>query len=522
VNAKGRVLAGWSVATALLVAGCGGGGGGGNGGGARPPNIAITTLDDGVVGTAYTQTVFTTGGTGQKTFSLSGSLPGGLALDAASGTISGTPAGPAGDSAFTITVTDSASPVRTDSQALAISIADPLAVNPGNAPLASIGVPYSHAIQVTGGTPPYAISGPFPSGLSADATGTISGTPAADAVTADNPTMLAVDSATPQQSVNFDLPILVELEVATTALPDATGGVSYSATLQARGGQPFYTWEMTGGNLPFSLDFSGRMGGTPDATCTASFATLDVRVTDADSPAQVATRSGITLTINPGVLSIPASGAPPVGSIGQPYLYRIAITPGAPPYAYAVIAGSLPPGLSLRDGFLTGTPAANGNYNFTVQVSDGCGANASRALIVSVRDVPTGRNDSIATATPISNGEIVASISPSGHPNTVFAPDQDYYVIQTTAPSTITVELLAVSGGIDTVIELVDAGGTRLQTCGPTFDAECMNDDRQPGNLDPLLQVHTGGPATFYIRVVEWRGDGRPDLRYRLILSGVN
>ncbi len=84
-------------------------------------------------------------------------------------------------------------------------------------------------------------------------------------------------------------------------------------------------------------------------------------------------------------------------------------------------------------------------------------------------------------------------------------------------------DLTGVGGGIDTVIELVNAGGSRLQTCGaPLFDQECMNDDRQPGDLDSLLEVRVSAATTFYIHVAEWRGDGRPDLRYSLELSGIN
>jgi hypothetical protein len=49
-----------------------------------------------------------------------------------------------------------------------------------------------------------------------------------------------------------------------------------------------------------------------------------------------------------------------------------------------------------------------------------------------------------------------------------------------------------------------------------------MNDDRASGNLDALLEVRVTGATTFYIHVVEWRGDGRPDLLYRLDLSGIN
>jgi hypothetical protein len=49
-----------------------------------------------------------------------------------------------------------------------------------------------------------------------------------------------------------------------------------------------------------------------------------------------------------------------------------------------------------------------------------------------------------------------------------------------------------------------------------------MNDDRTAGNLDSLLEVEVGAAATFYIHVVEWRGDARPDLLYRLAISGIN
>jgi hypothetical protein len=49
-----------------------------------------------------------------------------------------------------------------------------------------------------------------------------------------------------------------------------------------------------------------------------------------------------------------------------------------------------------------------------------------------------------------------------------------------------------------------------------------MNDDRESGNLDSLLELELGAATTFYIHVVEWRGDARPDLLYRLEISGIN
>jgi hypothetical protein len=507
-----------------MVASCGGGGDGDGGGNEPDPlNIVDTSLSDGYIGGAYGHAIVATGGTGAKTFSMSGSLPDGLTLDA-DGMISGTPTGPAGESDVTVTVTDSGSPAQSDSQDFTLLIAEPLVADFGTPPTAVIGTPYSHALSASGGTPPYSYSADLPSGLSIDADGVISGTPATDARTAAGGATIT-DSADPQQIANDPFRVPVELGILTTALPDATGGDSYSAQLQTQGGLPGFVWQKTGGTAPFSVLQNGLVTGTADASCAVSDSTLDVRVTDSDDPAQLAERQGITVSIVPRAVSIPDSSAPPVAAPGQPYNFQIEVTPGVDPYTFAVTSGALPPGITLDpvDGLLFGIPTASGSFTFTVRVTDDCGEVDSEAFSLVVREAPTGRNDSIATATPVGNGVITASISPSGHPNTQFAPDEDFYEVQVTGTSTITVDLTGLSGGIDTVVELVNAAGSRLQTCGPpTYADECMNDDRVAGNLDSLLEVRVNGATTFYVHVVEWRGDARPDLRYRLELDGIN
>jgi hypothetical protein len=138
----------------------------------------------------------------------------------------------------------------------------------------------------------------------------------------------------------------------------------------------------------------------------------------------------------------------------------------------------------------------------------------------------SGRNDSIGTATTLTNGSFAASISPSGHPSTVFNPDEDFYGITTTATSTVTIDIDAEVNGspMDSVIEIVDANGLRLNTCSaPNFNSPCMNDDETPGdNLDSLLQVQVTGATTFYVHVVEFRGDARPDHLYTIVVSRIN
>ena len=86
--------------------------------------LATTALPAGTAGAAYTATLSATGGTTPYTWSVTaGSLPQGLRLNKASGVISGTPKR-AGTARFTITVTDSATPVRESLSArFAITIA---------------------------------------------------------------------------------------------------------------------------------------------------------------------------------------------------------------------------------------------------------------------------------------------------------------------------------------------------------------------------------------------------------------
>lgn len=87
-----------------------------------PLAITTTSLPDGVVGAAYAATFAATGGTPSYTWSIaSGALPAGLALNAVSGGVSGTPAG-AGSSSFTVRVSDSGSPQQVNTKAFTLAI----------------------------------------------------------------------------------------------------------------------------------------------------------------------------------------------------------------------------------------------------------------------------------------------------------------------------------------------------------------------------------------------------------------
>ncbi len=144
--------------------------------------LAISTaspLPPGVAGTAYSQTLTAAGGVSPYTWQLtSGSLPPLLTLSS-TGVISGVPATP-GFSAFTITVTDSAS--HTTSQAFSLTITlGPLAITTlATLPVGVVGASYSQTLAATGGVPPYTWQvklGAWPPGLVFSSGGAITGAP---------------------------------------------------------------------------------------------------------------------------------------------------------------------------------------------------------------------------------------------------------------------------------------------------------------------------------------------------------
>ena len=523
-----------AVATGCGGGGSGGGGGGGGGGAAPPPSLRIVTssLNDAIAGEYYGYLVSATGGSGQWNFRISaGALPSGLVLDALSGNISGTPTGPLGTSNFTVTVMDSGSPPQSASQVFSLDIIDRVRFLTTTLPDAVIGAGYNQAITVAGGTPPYSFSitgsVPPPAGLSMSSAGFITGQATAAAITSPM-SVRVLDSSMPQQAVTRMLTIAVPLEILTTALPDADGFELYSHPLAAQGGLPPYYWGFSSGSMPngnMGVYSSGVIYGTPNGVCSPVTSTFNVYVNNHiyDGVFDVQT---LSLTVNPVPFDI-ATTALPAGLVGFPYNTTVRTRGGALAFAYST-NGALPNGLGPIDslfGRINGTPTVAGTRTFDVLVTDGCGASDSQALAITIHPVASGRNDSIASATPLGNGSHDASISPGGGPGPVFTPDQDYYVITTTAATVVNVWIRAygLNSPLDPVVEFVDANGFRLGTCvPPDYNSSCMNDDWVPGsNLDSYLHIRLSGPSTFYVRVLDWRGDARPDLTYQIVINGV-
>jgi hypothetical protein len=247
----------------MVLAGCGGGGG------STPPTppatLTISTtspLTAGTVGAAYTLTFAATGGTLPLKWSVSaGTLPAGLSLSTV-GVLSGTPTA-AATSTFTITATDSGSPVQTANlpATLVISAAPPakLAITT-TSPLTAgtVGTAYSLTLAATGGTTPYTWSvvspgtGALPAGLTLSSAGVLSGTPTAAGTSTF--TVAVTDSEATAQTATLAATLVInpaKLAISTTSpLTAGTVGTAYSLTLAATGGTTPITWTVSAEPCP--------------------------------------------------------------------------------------------------------------------------------------------------------------------------------------------------------------------------------------------------------------------------------
>jgi Putative Ig domain len=151
----------------------------------QPADLAVTTssLPNGTTGQNYSAMLGAVGGLAPYSWSvIGGNLPTGLALNAGTGAITGTPAAD-GTSLFTVQVTDGQVPFDSATRALQITVLtvsyDPLVITTTSLPNARRNKNYSRTLAATGGLAPYAwsvVSGNLPPGLNLNAaTGVISG-----------------------------------------------------------------------------------------------------------------------------------------------------------------------------------------------------------------------------------------------------------------------------------------------------------------------------------------------------------
>ena len=379
-------------------------------------------------GTTMTTAVPTTSGGTPTSWSVSPSLPAGLALSSTTGAISGTPTTTSPSATYTITANNSGGSA-TATVTILVNDAAPSSItySPSSFTLTKGTAMTSVTPTSGGGTPTsWSISPSLPSGLNFDTSnGTISGTP----TTVSSSTSYTVTATNAGGSGTATVTIQVN-DVAPSSItytPNSftlTNGTPMTTVTPTSGGGTPTSWSISP-SLPsgLSLDNStGAISGTPTAITSSTTYTI------------TATNTGGSAT---AVVTIQVNMAPPSSISYNPSSHTLvkgtAMTTVVPtlsggPVSTWTISPSLPAGLSLDSstGAISGTPTAiSSSTSYTITATNAGGSGTATVTIV-VNDIAPSsvsyspsfltltKDSAMTTATPTSSGGTVVSWSLTG------------------------------------------------------------------------------------------------------------
>ncbi|KQY75373.1 hypothetical protein ASD25_12625 [Brevundimonas sp. Root1423] len=291
--------------------------------------VAPTNLPNGAAGTAYSQTLTASGGTGPYSFAVTaGALPPGWTLSS-TGALTGT-ATSSDSYTFTITATDSStgtSAPYSGSRSFTVITGSPnFTLTPPTLP-ATVGQAYAGSFAAGGGTAPYTYVrsfGTLPPGMTLASNGLLSGTPTAAGTF--NFTVIARDTTGGPGSPygvgsNYNFTVSAPaVALAPVALPNGSVGAGYSTTVTASGGTTPYGYSHTAGALPPGLTLdsaNGTISGTPTTTGTFNF-TLTATDSSTGAGAPFMASRAYAVTIGLGAQAITFNALPDASLSASP------------------------------------------------------------------------------------------------------------------------------------------------------------------------------------------------------------
>jgi len=268
----------------------------------------------------------------------------------------------------------------------------------------TVGLEYEEKILHKGGVPPFTWSikkGDLPPGFDEinKNTGVIKGRPTEwKKWPGWKFKVRVVDSSlpTPQIAESKELKIFVsvaELEITTdNTLLSGVIGENYYAALEAKGGIPPYEWKsapLAGDIYPKGLNISsdGIISGLPLKGGSFKFG---VRVNDS-FPETLGDLKQFFVEIESLPLEIITTNLP-AKELGKEYFIKLEARGGAPPYLWSKTAGTLPNGLNLSDGTISGTPTKEGTFGFTMLLTDADETDKAQVLSIKINPLASCGN----------------------------------------------------------------------------------------------------------------------------------
>lgn len=205
----------------------------------------------------------------------------------------------------------------------------------------------------------------------------------------------------------------------------------YSHHFRAWGGRAPYYFTIIHGSLPQGLELTqrGHLQGIPLQSSVGPGLGFSFEVQVQDR-LLTTTSHHFELHIIPPEITMPEDRHPPVGYRDEPYQYDLEPEGGAPPFAYEISEGELPPGLELypEEGAIAGTPELSGDYPYVIEIEDSWGQQYFAHFIHVINEKPghevwTYELQFMSEATPslgfegtvyINDLDSLLSISPQG------------------------------------------------------------------------------------------------------------
>ena len=374
------------------------------------PPVPVVTPETktGAIGTPFQFTINATNSPSSYTVS-SGSLPGGLNLNAATGVISGSP-NATGTFSFQITASNAGGNSIPAAMSITVGQSSAPVVTPAT-PSGIRNTPFNFQIVASNAPTSYAIaSGTLPTGLTLDTTiGIISGTPTTVGTT--SVSITATNGVGTSSAVTLTITISnPAIPVVTPATRAGTTGSAFSYQIVASNAPTSYA--IATGTLPAGLTLNsstGLISGTPTAAGTS---TLGITATNGVGTSASAT---ITITISNPAPPVVTAGSK-TGTTNVAFSYQIVASNS--PTTYAIASGTLPTGLTLdtTTGIISGTPTAIGTSTLGITASNAAGTSAAATVTITISSsaipvVSTGSQT--GTAGAAFSYQVVASNSPT-------------------------------------------------------------------------------------------------------------